>query len=132
MRYAKGVRTPRANAEFQILRYCAVGTSTVNIGVFLLDLKKGQLYWKLCRDWSNFATKKAADYLSRLERGLREAQERMGAAGVLRYLGDCLSDVIQLSERESIVANDPVVTLEQIFAERIRIVPVAYPANSVS
>ena len=109
-----------ANAEFEILRYCAVGASAVNIGVFLLDLTKGRLYWKLRRDWSKFASKKAADYLSRLERGLREAQERMGAAGVLRYLGDCLSEVLQLSEREKIVATDPVVTLEQIFAERIR------------
>jgi hypothetical protein len=120
MRYGKVVTMVGANAEFEILRYCAVGASAVNIGVFLLDLTKGRLYWKLRRDWSKFASKKAADYLCRIERGLREAQEKMGAAGVLRYLGDCLSEVLQLSEREKIVAKDPVVTLAQIFAERIR------------
>ena len=108
-----------ANAEFEILRYCAVGATAVNIGVFLLDTK-GRLYWKLRRDWSNFASKNAAGYLSRLERGLREAQEKVGAAGVLRYLGNSLSNVLQLSEREKIVTKDPLVTLEEIFAERIR------------
>ena len=107
-------------AEFEILRYCAVGASAVNIGVFLLDLTKGRLYWKLRRDWSNFASKNAAGYLSRLERGLREAQEKVGAVGVLRYLGDSLSNVLQLSEREKIVMKDPLVTLEEIFAARIR------------
>jgi len=111
---------PKVNAEIEILRYCAVGASAVNIGVFLLDLTKGRLYWKLRRDWSKFASKKAADYLSRIERGLQDAQEQMGAAGVLRYLGACVSEVLQLSEREKIVAKDPVVTLAQIFAERIR------------
>ena len=120
MRYGKAVTMVGANAEFEILRYCAVGGSAVNIGLFLLDLTKGRLYWKLRRDWSNFASKKTADYLSRLDRGLREAQEKVGAVGVLRYLGDSLSNVLQLSEPEKLVTKDPAVTLEQIFAERIR------------
>lgn len=108
----------RAQAVY--LQLVLPGRPECTVGVFLLDLETGGLFFKLRDDWEQIAGSDEAELLSQLqgdfERRLRELGENRGEQ-FLRSLEDQLSNILRLTDRVPLRLEDPQATLDRLFEQ---------------
>jgi hypothetical protein len=87
-------------------------------GVFLLDDFTGNLYFRIREDWPAIAGEADAQVLAEMGADFRrrvEALDDGGGAEFLASLEDQLSNVVRLSERETVEMDDIRSTLDRLF-----------------
>ncbi len=92
-------------------------------GVFLLDDSTGNLYFRIREDWPAIAGEADAEVLAEMGADFRrrvEALDDGGGAEFLASLEDQLSNVVRLSERETVEMDDIRSTLDRLFEAHCR------------
>jgi hypothetical protein len=92
-------------------------------GVFVLDDATGNLYFRMREDWPEIADPDDAEVLGEMGADFRrrvEALDDGGGAEFLASLEDQLSNVVRLSERETVEIDDIRSTLDRLFEECCR------------
>jgi hypothetical protein len=87
-------------------------------GVFLLDDSTRNLYFRIREDWRAIAGTDDAEVLAEMGADFRRRVETLedgGGAEFLTSLEDQLSNVVRLSERETIEIDDIRSTLDRLF-----------------
>jgi hypothetical protein len=92
-------------ARLSILQLEMPGNAPVNAGVLLEDPSDNRLYLRLRRDWDAIAPAEAA-ILSELESDLAAKARDLGAAQVLGYLYDTLSNTLTISAPREVMVED--------------------------
>ncbi len=114
---------PRRTAHVVYLRVFLPGRPERTVGVFLLDNSTGNLYFRMREDWSAIADSDDAELLAEMGAEFRrrvEALDDGGGAEFLASLEDQLSNVVRLSERETVEIDAVRTTLDRLFEANCR------------
>src|SRR5271154_2344715 len=93
------------NARYMILTMELPGAGRMNAGVLLEDPSTDRLWLRLRRDWDHFAPDEA-EVLAALEFDLASKAQEMGAARLLQYLEETLSNMLQVTALQEIPVED--------------------------
>ena len=94
------------------------GVEEAVAGVLLEDPATDQLHVRLRRDWEIVAPEES-DVLSAVQDDLAAKARESGAAAVLAYLEDTLSNAVRIGERREIVVGDFERTLGRLYREHV-------------
>ena len=94
------------------------GVPIQNAGVLLLDPDTDELHFKLRRDWDAIAPEDA-DLLQQLSADIAKLVSEMGGPAFLAYAEKTLSNIIRISERETVVAANLPARLERLYRENV-------------
>lgn len=111
--------TTTRTAEFLRLELAAPGHVQTTAGVVLFDAASGELDWRLRRDWSHVADAEDVEVLELLPGDLLAKKETLGPAGLLAYLEDSLSNVLRVSERETLLVDTFARTLRRLYQQHV-------------
>jgi SOS-response transcriptional repressor LexA len=106
-------------AHVSILALGVPGGPLVSAGVLLEDPSEDRLYIRLRSDWEQIAPEEA-EALIDLERDLQEKAVEMGAAGLLRFLEDSLSNTLTVSDRREVAVEDFSRALSRLYREHVQ------------
>ncbi len=106
-------------AQYLILSVELPGAAPVKAGVLLEDHASDRLWVRLRRDWEEVAAEEA-EVLEALEYDLESKAREMGAAQLLRYLEDTLSNVLRVSDRREVVVEDFERGLSRLYREHVQ------------
>jgi hypothetical protein len=113
--------TGTEEGSFYLLYYAAPNEELVPIGLLLfVPARTGEsddrLYFRLRTDWSVVADPEAVEVLELLPADLQNKVGEIGPRGLLAYLQETLSNVLQISDRQPIAPlGDPVSTLNELY-----------------
>jgi phage repressor protein C with HTH and peptisase S24 domain len=105
-------------ARVSVLQLEMPGEASLNAGILLEDRIADRLYLRLRRDWSLIAETEA-EVLSALEDDLAVKAKDMGAAGVLAYLQDTLSNLLRISPLRDTMVEDFEQALARLYREHV-------------
>jgi SOS-response transcriptional repressor LexA len=92
-------------ARLAILEVEPPGGPVLAAGVLLLDPERDRIYVRLRRDWETIAPDQA-EVLESMEQDLAGAAGELGAARLLNYFEDTLSNVLQMSDPAEVMVED--------------------------
>jgi phage repressor protein C with HTH and peptisase S24 domain len=107
------------SARVAILQLEMPGEAPVNAGILLEDRMEDRLYLRLRRDWSQIAEAEA-DVLSTIEDDLAAKAIEMGAARLMEYAQDTLSNLFRISTPRETVVEDFEQALGRLYRENIQ------------
>ena len=96
-----------------------VGQEPMNIGVLVLDNSADRIHFRFRTDVDQIADPIDREFVQGLSALFASMAVEMGAVGVLRYLEDCASNAIRLSDRFTIHASDAMEVVERAFANQL-------------
>jgi hypothetical protein len=107
------------HAQFSVLTFTNPGGSVVPIGLLLFD-PEAQLLLVRCRhDWDRIADPEDAEVLSALSEDLVRVARDLGAANVLEYLENTLSNSIEISARQRIETTNLEDAIEDLYIQHV-------------
>lgn len=106
-------------ARYMLLSLEIPGAGRMNAGVLLEDPATDRLWVRLRRDWDQFAPEEA-EVLSAMEYDLSSKAREMGAAQLLGYLEDTLSNAVQVTDRREIPVEDFDRALARLYREYVQ------------
>jgi SOS-response transcriptional repressor LexA len=101
-------------------RYAVLTAGGTAIGVLLEDPESNALHVRLRRDWGTFADDEEREVLELLEDDLLSKAREMGADGVLLWLEENASNMFQVTDRESVLADDFPRTLNRLYRQHVQ------------
>lgn len=102
--------------QFSILSLALPGRLATPVGILLFDPSTNDLQLKLRQDWDGLgADEDDQEYLACLENDFLLRISEMGAEAFLLSLEDSLSNLLRISDRESIAVANPSRTLQRLF-----------------
>jgi phage repressor protein C with HTH and peptisase S24 domain len=107
------------HANYMILSVEIPGADRLNAGVLLHDPATDRLWVRLRRDWDQLAPDEA-EVLSAIEYDLASKAQEMGAAQLLKYLEDTLSNAVQVTDRREILVDDFERALARLYREHVQ------------
>lgn len=110
---------PPRKAEYLLLELALPERPAARAGVFLFDPAADRLGLKLREDWGRLADPEDAEVLSQLAEDLSGKARELGGARVLYLLEDGLSNVLRLTDRESVVVGDFERALERLYQKHV-------------
>ncbi len=105
-------------ARVSVLQLEMPGEAPVNAGILLEDPAADRLYLRLRRDWALIAETET-EVLSALEDDLAVRAHEMGAARLMEYLQDTLSNLLRISEPRETMVEDFDLALSRLYREHI-------------
>ena len=90
----------------------------IPVGVLLLDPGRDRLYVRVRRDWDNIQPEEA-EVLELMEQGLADTANDVGAAWLLDYLQDRLSNTFRMSEPAEVMVEDFERALARYYREHV-------------
>ena len=111
------ILTPRS-AVCAYLQVALPGSPVQNAGVFLVDPETDELHFKLRRDWDAIAEEDAGVLILLSEQIGKMARE-MGGKGFLAYAEGTISNILRISERETVVAANLPARMERLYRENV-------------
>jgi len=118
--------SPRATIETQRAQYSIVqlelpGEGLVNLGVLLLDPQTNELHVRLRRDFEKLTEEDDLNAtLSVLADDFAQKADEMGAQALVEYLEQSLSNVLRITDREEVLAEDFGRALERLYRKHIQ------------
>jgi SOS-response transcriptional repressor LexA len=106
------------HARYMILTSELPGEGPKNAGVLLEDPSTDRLWVRLRRDWEEFAPEEA-EVLAAIEDDLTAKAQEMGAAQLLGYLEDTLSNTLLVTGRRDVVVGDFERALARLYREHV-------------
>lgn len=111
------VLTPKT-AVCAYLQVALPGYPPQNAGVLLIDPETDELHFKLRRDWDAIAPEDA-DILVDFSDQIRKLARELGGRGFLEYAERTLSNILLVSERESVIAANLPARMERLYRENV-------------
>ena len=111
------VLTPKT-AVCAYLQVALPGYPPQNAGILLLDSETDELHFKLRRDWDAIAPEDA-DLLADLSDQIGKMVSEMGGLAFLEYAEQALSNILLISNRESVIAANLPARLERLYRENV-------------
>jgi phage repressor protein C with HTH and peptisase S24 domain len=113
--------TSTTTAHYSILEVCWPGAAADNAGILLVDPESGRARVRLRRDWEEIIDDEDdREVFSLLQEDLNRWMEETSPAEVLQTLEDRLSNVLRISEREAVAADDFDRTLNRLYNRHIQ------------
>jgi SOS-response transcriptional repressor LexA len=91
--------------QYAVVQVALPGSSPVNAGVLLLDPANNQLHVRFRRDWDEIAGEEDSAVLELIAADVVNKAAEMGAVELLAWMEEHLSNVVQISERESVLVD---------------------------
>jgi len=119
----KITKTPMSQeriADIVFLRLALPGQPERNVGLFLLDRGTGNLFIRVREDWDRIVAPDDAELLSQLSGDFqRRIQELADGSGerFLESLEEQLSNILRLSDRETVRISNVRAELDRLFDE---------------
>ena len=111
----------RKEGQFVLLELALPGKAVELCGILLLDPANDELRIRLRRDWSEVADEENAEVLELLADDLRIKAGEMGGEGLVRYLESDQSNVLRISDRETIeIRGSADLTLTNLYRTHVR------------
>jgi SOS-response transcriptional repressor LexA len=101
-------------------RYAVLTAGATAIGILLEDLENNALHVRLRRDWSTFADDEEREVLELLEDDLLSKAREMGAGALFSWLEENASNMVQVTDRENLLADDFPRTLNRLYRRRVQ------------
>jgi SOS-response transcriptional repressor LexA len=111
--------------QYAVLELALPGRPKANAGVLLLDPATDELLFKLRQDWAELADPEDAEVLSHVAEDLAQRAKEAGGDALLGHLEDLLSNVLRISERETIAVGNLEKALDRLFAMHVEGEPIA-------
>ena len=105
--------------EYAVLQAALPERPVANIGVLLLDPSSRKLYSKLREFFGDVANPDEAEVLSELREDFAKRLEEIDGEEFLIWLEDTLSNVLRVTERQTVMVRDFNKTLDKLFAEHV-------------
>jgi phage repressor protein C with HTH and peptisase S24 domain len=105
-------------ASYFLLELAIPGQDPAPAGVLLHDSAHDRLYVRLRRDWEEIAPGEA-DMLSLIDSDLAAKAAELGAASLLTYLEDALSNVLRIGERHAVTVADFERSLDRLYLQHV-------------
>ena len=102
-----------------MLRYTAPGREPEPIAVLLFDPERDVLSFRFLENFNHFS-EDDLDYLESLADGISAMVVDFGATKLLEYLQSTLSNVLLISDGETVEALDPDLELDRLFSLHVR------------
>jgi SOS-response transcriptional repressor LexA len=106
-------------AQFAVLELALPGRPRANAGVLLFDPATGELLLKLRGEWAELAEPEDAEVLSQVAEDLALRAKETGGGALLGHLEETLSNVLRISQRETISVGNMEKALERLFARHV-------------
>jgi phage repressor protein C with HTH and peptisase S24 domain len=106
------------SARVSVLQLEMPGEAAMNAGILIEDRTTDRLYLRLRRDWALIAGADA-EVLSTVEDDLAAKAHEMGAARLLEYLQDTLSNVLRISPPQDTIVEDFDLALARLYREHV-------------
>jgi hypothetical protein len=106
-------------AAWWLIEAALPGRGVEPIGVLLLEPESDTLHLKLRRDWDAIAGADDAEVLRALADDLGRKARELGAAALIGFFEDSLSNAIRLSDRREVLAAHPERTLARLYREHV-------------
>ena len=110
---------PARKAQYLVVQLVLPGRSKLNAGVLLLDPESDTVHVRLRQDWDQIADPDEAEVLEHAERELRQRGTELGGERLLSELEDTLSQILRISDRESIAVGDFPKALERLYLRHV-------------
>jgi SOS-response transcriptional repressor LexA len=107
------------HAQYMIIALELPGVGRVNAGVLLEDPATDRLWVRMRRDWEEFAPEEA-EVLAAIEYDLSAKAQELGAKELMRYLEDTLSNVLVVTDRRQVLADDFERALGRLYREHVQ------------
>ena len=111
------ILTPKS-AVCAYLQLALPGDPIQNAGVFLIDPDTDELHFKLRRDWDAIA-EEDADVLVLFSEQIGKMAREMGGKGFLAYAEQTISNILRISERETVIAANLPARMERLYRENV-------------
>jgi phage repressor protein C with HTH and peptisase S24 domain len=106
--------------QFSVLSLALPGKKSLAIGVFLLDPADGELRFQLRDDWVEIAAdEEIREYLSVLEEDFAIQIHERGGPAFLASLEDSLSNLLRISDRETVAVTNPASALRRLYQTHV-------------
>jgi SOS-response transcriptional repressor LexA len=109
---------------YVILESALPGRAPSNIGILLLDPSSGRPWLRMRERFDDLADPEDAEVLEVLEADLRARLAESGAEAYLAWLEDRCSNVLRLSERQSVAVDAFSRVLDRLYIEHVEPLPV--------
>ncbi len=106
-------------ASLSLLQLELPGAEPVHAGVLLLDPESNRLYVRMRRDWDHIAPDEA-EVLALLEEDLAAKSIDLGAARLMEYLEQSLSNTLTISEPREVLVEDFDRAVARFYRENVR------------
>jgi SOS-response transcriptional repressor LexA len=113
------IATPTQSAQLYVLTVEVPGIVSANAGVMLVDPSMNALHVRLRRDWEEIAPEEA-EVLDALQYDLESKAAEMGAARLLGWLEDSLSNVVRISEPRDVIVEDFERALGRLYRQHVQ------------
>src|ERR1039458_3502283 len=115
----------RRQGAYVLLEAALPGRLPLNIGVLLIDPATGRGWVRMRARYENLAAPEDAEVLEALEEDIRRKMSETGAEACLRSLEDSLSNVLRVSERQTVEKVDAFSrALDRLYGEHVEKIPV--------
>jgi phage repressor protein C with HTH and peptisase S24 domain len=101
-------------------RYAVLTAGETPIGILLEDPESNALHARLRRDWGTFADDEGREVLELLEEDILSKARDMGVDRLFSWLEENASNTFQVTDRESVLADDFPRTLNRLYRRHVR------------
>jgi hypothetical protein len=108
--------------EYALLQLALPGRPLAIAGVLIWDPLTDRLIAKLRPEWQSLADEEDAEVLAHLEQDMNRQAVESGGGSLLRRLEDTLSNVLRISQRESIAVNSLERALDRLYERQVEAV----------
>ena len=105
---------------YLILQLALPERAVRNVGVLLLNSESDQLHMRLRPDWEELAEPDDVEVLSLLEEDFEQKHREMGGEVFLRFLEDTLSNVVRVTDRQSVMVRDFSKELDRLYERHVQ------------
>jgi hypothetical protein len=116
MMTVEGSGSPAIAATFRLL---IPADRQRNVGVLLLDLRTGTLYWRFVSEWSKYADEDDVEVLEALDLEFREQVKQKSGRDFFAYLSDTLSNSLQLVNERDLRVSDFAAATDSLYQAAI-------------
>jgi len=105
-------------ADIVFLRLALPGQPERNVGLFLLDRGTGDLFMRVRDDWDRIVAPDDAELLSQLSGDFQHRIQELQNGGGERFLASLeeqLSNILRLSNRETVLVSNVRAELDRLF-----------------
>jgi SOS-response transcriptional repressor LexA len=115
----------RTEGEYVLLQLALPGQPVHDVGVLLIDAGSSRHALRLRERWEDLAGPDDSEYLAALRRDCEDKIAEMGAQRLLESWEESLSNVLRVSQRESVPVDSFSRVADRIFERRVEPLPVA-------
>ena len=117
--------TGRRQGTYVVVEACLPQRPPQNIGVFLIDPASDRAWIRLRERYDDLADPEDAEVLEALWEDLVNRSSELGAQACLEFLEDSLSNVLRVSERQSIAIDAFSRVLDRVYEDHVEKLEVA-------